>query len=452
MNYKFIQNRFDLKELFTKATDKEFRDLFQPVIPKIDLTGKIAQVISAVTEAVTVWLICQSELSNVNKVVAFLLSVIAVILVVAAIEIGGRKCLQVLTRAIIWKRLTSFWYWVLFLFVLVITGFLFWQSYALSTKGIDQSFKQSVKAAITLDDSQLLERHDYFNNQINTKYDNQNKTLSDAFILNSDAKEKAYNSKIDAVNNLIEEHAQNQAKGVKWAKSHFNKQTKIAKDLIIEKESKLSELTTNHTKDLKAVEAARIAALNKEDNRHKKAFEKAESDLDKNHNSEKDNAQFWGSLLSGLVGLMILVAFVCIVITEIFRRGAGIEIDYQEDELPPTLWTIFVEGLSNRTFNVSYKMATKWYVERRDFDFSGTSAPTRTIGFHTNNEASNDLPNTLLNDDSKNSFGDTICDKTDCNNKFFKRSHNHRFCSDECRFNNWEGETGKPLNFRKKKK
>jgi hypothetical protein len=194
MQLKSIQNRLNVKELFTKATDKNFFNLFQPVIPKIDLTGKIAQVISAATEGVTVWVICQSELSNVNKIVTFLLSVIAVVLVVAAIEVGGRKCLQVLTRAIIWKRLTSFWYWILFLFVAAITGFLFWQSYGLSTKGIDQSFKQSVKVAVTFDDSQLLDKHNTFSNQINTKYDNQNKTLSDAFILNFDSKEKEYNS------------------------------------------------------------------------------------------------------------------------------------------------------------------------------------------------------------------------------------------------------------------
>jgi len=447
-----MQKRFDLKELLTKATDENFRNLFQPVIPKIDLTGKIAQVISAVTEAVTVWLICQSELSNVNKAVAFLLSVIAVILVVAVIEVGGRKCLQVLTRAIIWKRLTSFWYWILFLFVLAVTGFLFWQSYNLSTKGIDQSFKQSVKVAVTLDDSQLLERHDYFNAHINTKYDNQNKTLSDAFILNSDAKEKAYNSKIDAVNNLINEHSQNMEKGIKWAQSHFNKQTKIAKALITEKEGKLSELTTNHTKDLKAVESARLTALNKEADRHKKAIEKAEKALNQNHNSEKNNAQFWGSLFSGLVGLMILVAFVCIVITEIFRRGAGIEIDYQEDELPPTLWTIFIEGLNNRTFNISYNLAQKWYVERKPFEFIGMSVPTRRIGFQTSINVDNDNRRTNNKGVNENNGGlDYVKQCEYCQNDFHPNSRKHRFCSNDCRKTAWEEKKGRSLTPRRKK-
>jgi len=452
MQIKSIQNRLNVKELFTKATDKNFFNLFQPVIPKIDLTGKIAQVISAATEGVTVWVICQSELSNVNKIVTFLLSVIAIILVVAAIEVGGRKCLQVLTRAIIWKRLTSFWYWILFLFVAAITGFLFWQSYGLSTKGIDQSFKQSVKVAVTFDDSQLLDRHNTFTNQINTKYDNQNKTLSDAFILNFDSKEKEYNSKIDAVNNLIDEHTRNKAKGVKWAQSHVNKQTKIRDILITEKESKLAELTTGHTKDLKAVESARLAALNKEDNRYNKAIEKAEKALNDNHESDKNSAEFWGNLFSGLVGLMIVVAFVCIVITEIFRRGAGIEIDYQENEQPPTLFTVFLAGLNNRTFNVSYSLVKKWYVEKKDFDFIGQPIPMRRIGFHSSTDDAHE--NRMTDERDKNTNyvqKDFIKQCEYCKSDFTPNHKKHRFCADDCRKRAWEEKNGRQLKLKAKK-
>ena len=68
MEYKstILNYRIKVNELFTRATNQDYFNLFQPVIPKIDLTGKIAQIISAATEAVTVWLICQSELSEVN--------------------------------------------------------------------------------------------------------------------------------------------------------------------------------------------------------------------------------------------------------------------------------------------------------------------------------------------------------------------------------------------------
>ena len=455
MQYKstILNYRIKVNELFTKATNQDYFNLFQPVIPKIDLTGKIAQVISAATEAVTIWLICQSELSEVNKYIAFLLSLIAVVLVVAAIEIGGRKGLQVLTRAIVWKKLQNVWYWILFVFVFGITGFLFWQSYNLSTKGVSQSFKQSVKTAIIFDDSQFLERHTLLLNQINTKYDNQNKTLSDAFILNFDAKGKEYDSKIDAVNNLIDQHSRNKEKGVKWAQSHINKQTKIRDRIISEKESQLSKLTANHTKDLKVVESARLTALNKEDDRNKKAIEKAEIAINQNHTSEKNKAAFWGSLFSNLVGFMILIAFACIIITEIFRRGSGIEINYQENELPPTLFNIFLVGLNNRTFNLSYNLAKKWYVEKRDFNFLEPSVPIRRIGFQN---AKDELNEPRMSDGTTTRVVykqvDFIRQCERCKADFTPNSKTHRFCSDDCRKKSWEQKNGRTLKLRPKKK
>ncbi len=116
-----------LKQVETTATNREFYDLFRPIIPSMDLTGKIAQVISALTEAVTVWFIMQSELAGMTKAVSIALSIIAVILVVAVLELGGRKFLQVLTRALVWKRLQNFWYYSMFKFlnILFINNLLF---------------------------------------------------------------------------------------------------------------------------------------------------------------------------------------------------------------------------------------------------------------------------------------------------------------------------------------
>ncbi|MEM1124194.1 MAG: hypothetical protein AAGJ18_27400 [Bacteroidota bacterium] len=455
MNYKstIFNYRIKVSELFTKATNKDYYNLFQPVIPKIDLTGKIAQTISAATEGVTVWLICQSELSEVNKYVAFILSLVAVALVIAAIEIGGRKGLQVLTRAIVWKKLQNIWYWILFVFISGITGFLFFQSFNLSTKGVNESFKQSVKVALVFDDSDYLNRHRLLNDEINTKYDNQKETLTDAFILNYDAKEKEYLSKIQAVNTKIDLHSQNMVKGVKWAKSHFNKQTKIKDKLVTEKESKLSELTVTHTTDLKGVEMARMQALSKEELRHKEAIKKAEIALDQNHTSDKNKAAFWGNLFSNLVGFMIIIAFVCIVVVEIFRRGSGIEINYQERELPPTLFKIFLSGLNNRTFNLSYNLAKKWYVEKRIFDFYESSAPTRSIGFHSRE---NDQNEPRMSDETTTKViykqVDFIRQCERCKTDFTPNSKTHRFCSDECRKKSWEQKNGRTLKLRPKKK
>ena len=56
-NFINMNQNTRLKQVESHATNREFYDLFRPIIPSMDLTGKIAQVISALTEAVTVWFI-----------------------------------------------------------------------------------------------------------------------------------------------------------------------------------------------------------------------------------------------------------------------------------------------------------------------------------------------------------------------------------------------------------
>jgi len=260
-----MQNRINVKEIYSKAIDINFRNLFQPVIPHLDTTGKIAQVISALTEAVTVWFICQSELSGLNKFVSVFLSIAAVLLVVSAIELGGRKGIQVLTRAIVWKRLKSFWYWALFIPVLIITGFLFFQSFQLSTKGTNQTFKQSIQFAAVFDDTPLYGRHLDNTDRINTKYDKQAETIKAAYTANHTATATTYQSRINAIDSKLAEHRRNKANGVKWAQSHIDKQAGTRNKILTDKAAGLATLTVDHNNDIKGIESARTNELTIED-------------------------------------------------------------------------------------------------------------------------------------------------------------------------------------------
>ena len=460
MNYKSIQNRFNVKAFFEKRTNIDFYNLFQPVIPSIDLTGKIAQCISAVTEAVTIWFICQSELSGINKIVSIVLTITAIILTVTAIELGGRKGLQVLTRAIVWKRLVNGWYWILFLFVLGITGTLFYQSFQLSTKGISQSFKQSVEPVATINDDVFFTRHQYFNDQINEKYDKQLATIINANSKNKEAKEAEYNSKVLAIENLIKTHTRNRNNGVKWAQSHIDKQTKIRDATKTEKAAALALITTIHNENINSLEANRVNELEKESDRHLKAVGTAEKKLNIGQQNKTDNANFWGSLFSNLVGLMIFIAFVCIVVVEIFRKGAGIEINYHENELPPSLLAVGIAGINNRLFNVSYKWVSKLYVHKKVFDFNYLENDGRTdrrkIGFITSSEKETDAPHeNRITGKIENRVIEVQkefvrkCDH--CNKDFTPNHKKHRFCTSDCRKRAWENKTGKELKYRSKK-
>jgi len=368
-----MQNRTDLKLIFEKAKDINFRNLFYPVIPSIDLTGKLAQIISALTQAVTIWFITQSKLSSLNIYLSYFLSIIAIVLVCAAIELGGRKGAQVVTRQAIWKKFENIWYYVLGIPILLVTIGLFYLSFDLSTKGVDKTFNQSVVTAITFDASDYDSRHDVLIDGINTKYDKQITTLTTAYTSNYSAMEGEYKSKVDAIDLLIAEHTRNTRKGVKWAQSHIDKQTRSKGAMVIEMQSALNQLTATHNTKISSIEESRAAEIAAENDRHTAEVNEAKTAAQANHDNDKQVAAFWGTLFSNLVGIMIVVALVCIVIVEIFRKGADIEITYNESELPPSTLGIAWQGIKNRGFNLSYDLVKKIYVNRREFDFDLTS-------------------------------------------------------------------------------
>ena len=67
-----MNKKVNLKARETKATNSDFYNLFRPIAPSIDTIGKVAQVVSAMTEAVTVWYITQSEMAGSSKVVSII--------------------------------------------------------------------------------------------------------------------------------------------------------------------------------------------------------------------------------------------------------------------------------------------------------------------------------------------------------------------------------------------
>ncbi len=492
-----MQKRIDLKLIFEKATDINFRNLFYPVIPAIDSTGKLAQIISALTQAVTVWFICQTKFESLTKWVSIPMTLAAIVLICAAIELGGRKGAQVCTRQLIWKKFENKWYWLLGIPILLVTMSLFWLSFDLSTKGVNKTFVNSVEVAKTFDDGYLVQRYDQNTNKINTKYDKQISTLTTAYTTNYNAREKEYDSKISAVQSQIAIHANNTANGVKWAKSHQDKQTGIKNNLVIDKQTALNNLTLSHNTKISTIEANMATELTKANEIHQTAVKDAKKAFNDNHRAEKDNADFWGSLFSNIVGIMIVVALVCIVIVEVFRKGAGIAINYEESELPPSLWGVFCVGLNNRLFNVFYELAKKWYVQKRAFSFVGIAPSTpiddsnlvdqpdyfqrpKKYDYHnlfnientdfsknysigenivatvemddTSSEDEKDVQTLSLDDLSSEQkkvviSGQIVGEKNclNCGNSFQYKNKKKVYCSTRCRQENWEKNNGKEL-------
>ena len=373
-----MEKNVKLKQIESSATNRDFYDLFRPIVPSLDITGKIAQVISAITEAVTVWFIMQSELSGTGKIISISLSVLAVILMVSILELGGRKFLQVLTRAIIWKKLENVWYKVLFGIVSCITIGMCVLSFYLSTNGIRHAFtSKATLATIEIDHSAIKDNYQLRMDRVDIQYNQDLDLLQDGFNRNVAGLNAQYDTQIQEAELKAKEYEQKSKKGLSWAGSHARKYQEKAAALATEKAKKLAKMNEVQSGKVDVWKKSRLQAVEKEQNRLDAKIAAATKVQSKKAASQLKVASFWGSLFSGVVGFTIVLAYFCIITVEVFRRGSGIEVAYEEVESVPSTLALLWTGIQAKANNI---------VRRRAERFAGlttTGMPQRAIGFQT---------------------------------------------------------------------
>ena len=376
-----------LKAVETAATNKDFYNLFRPIAPSVDLIGKIAQVISGLTEALTVWHISQSELSDANKIVATTVSIIAMILVVSILELGGRNFLQVLTRGLVWKRLNNLWSKILFTIVSFITIGIMVLSFRLSTNGIRHAFTNSLAVPIEVSIGDLQNIHDKNLAAIISQFNDERATLKENHHQLLAASTAQYNSKVQATLLKVDHYNERVHNGAKWAKSHAEKyQTQIAK-LETQKATAITAANQQLNKRLEKWQIRKNKAIKKLDTQLATQVDERKSIRNAQHQAKQKKASFWGNLFSFLVGFSVILAFICIVTVEVFRRGSGIKVEYEEQEKNTSLIELFWKGLT-----------TRWdgFFRKRIEGFAKASPTTqRSIGFNTAAFPTNDLQNDL---------------------------------------------------------
>ncbi len=375
-----MEKNVKLKQIESSATNRDFYDLFRPIVPSLDITGKIAQVISAITEAVTIWFIMQSELSGTTKVISITLSVLAVVLMVSILELGGRKFLQVLTRAIIWKKLENVWYRVLFGIVSCITIGMCVLSFYLSTNGIRHAFtSKATLATIEIDHSAIKEDYKMRMDRVDLQYNQDLKLLQDGFDRNVGGLNAQYDSQIQEANIKATEYEQKSKKGLSWANSHARKYHEQAAALATLKAGKLAKMNVAQSDKVEAWKKSRVNMVAKEQNRLDSKIATATTVQSRKAASQLKVASFWGSLFSGVVGFTIVLAYFCIITVEVFRRGSGIEVAYEEVESTPSTLALLWSGIQMKANNL---------VRSRAERFAGLTSPNlqqRAIGFQTGN-------------------------------------------------------------------
>jgi len=364
-----MENRLKLRETISKATDINLRNLFYAGIPAFDFTGKAIQAASAITQSITIWIVTQESMKGISSYISVPASILAILLICAIIEVGGRTLAKTTFRQIFWQRFDNRWYNGLGAVYGLGVLFLFGMSYYLSTRGTHRVIDDSVIEAVVFDDSDLVAGNAVLTASINTKYDKQISTLTTAYTSSYRAKSLEFDSKIAAIQTKIDLHQRNATNGIKWAKSHKDKQTGIRDNIIIQKQQALNELTTDHNNQIAGIEANRATELKEAGVSHQQRVNEHKAALITNHSKKREQVEFWAWLASGGIGVLIIASLFCIGVVEFFRRGAGQQIGYEETELPPSLAGIIFKGLGNRLFNQSYRLVKKIYVQRKDFEF-----------------------------------------------------------------------------------
>ena len=343
-----MNKQVKLKAKETVATNLDFYNLFRPIAPSINIIGKVAQVISGLTEAITIWYITQSEMAGSSKFVSILVSIVAMVLVVAILELGGRKFLQVLTRALVWKRLKNAWSVGLFAIVTAITIGIGVLSFRLSTNGINHAFVSSIPVGATFDASAL--KTDY---QGQVK-DISNRFTSDFQLTIDNHKELVegthaqYNARISTASLKVKEYDQKYAQGLKWAKSQGDKYRKKIAQLKTEKANAIANVQKSYSQKLEHWQDKKDRTIEAEKASLHRSIAKGELALTEVTDSHSKNANFRGGLFSFFVGFSVVLAFICIISTEVYRRGSGIEVAYREEETDLPIATIFWKGLTGR--------------------------------------------------------------------------------------------------------
>jgi hypothetical protein len=329
----------------TSATNHDFYNLFRPITPSLDIIGKVAQVISAITEAITIWHITQSEMVGSSKIVAIIVSLFAILLVVAVLELGGRKFLQVVTRALVWKRLKNSWYIALFVIVSLITVGMGVLSFRLSTNGIKHAFVSNVPVTTIIDDSEMKSDYRRGVREIDSQFDKEWRMIKENHREITMSTSDKFKAEIAVIDLKIEEYESKYRNGSKWAKGHIENYRKKATHLATEKANAIAKLNAKKTEKLENWQNRKNKAIAAEKSEMKSAIATVITQQNKVLDSKRTNANFWGGLFSWLVGFSVILAFICIVTVEVYRRGSGIQVKYEEEDKTPSILEMLWDGV-----------------------------------------------------------------------------------------------------------
>ena len=248
-------------------------------------------------------------------------------------------------------------------------------SFNLSTNGIHHTFtSKATLNSIEIDHTRLNQEYQTRIDRVDNRFAQDLQLLEDSHLRTVESLDKQYDAKANEALLKAESYEQKARKGANWASSQAKKHKAAAAALTTAKTNKLAALNEKHSQRIAVWKTSRQKAIDKEQNRLDNNIANANVVQTKKADSQLKVANFWGGLFSGLVGFTIILAFFCIITVEVFRRGSGITIEYEEIEKHPSTLELLWKGVSAKASNALRRQAEKLVA-------SPQGIPQRTIGF-----------------------------------------------------------------------
>lgn len=479
-----------LVESYSDAKNERFFNSFFNANNSTRLVGLFGQIVSAITEFLTVLHLFKIDVQNLNFDNAFsdyynLLAYVTGLSIVYLFEIVGvRSYLVSLVRQLYNKDFKGVERKFILFFNIVIV-------FALSIANIYMS--QLGHESIFIDAKSSIVNHSKIDEKFAKKSDKINKYYDSKI----EKQETLYNNKVERITSQSD-IAIKELKNSRYASklaggtdATYDSYTRKIDARIDNTENKLSQLAANLEKFNAANEKSRQSELNNLKNNvdsHKK-------NVNKSHDVKSKFNLIIETYTKYILFISIALSWIAIIYNQVFLTGSKIEIKTQKAAAKPNLFIRLFKGLYNRfyhilyiivsffdTKNYAYKDTSNEYVvyenkslfktikselfgNDKDFEFAKqlpqnslkkdenenrneNRNDTRPIGFKIPKTDAKDVKNTKSTKEqpkakSTTKSTQTVCKNCGCN--YTKNHHKQVYCSTQCRVDFWQKKNGKKL-------
>ena len=251
-------------------------------------------------------------------------------------------------------------------------------SFRLSTNGIHHAFVSNVPIISMFDNSELKSEYRSNVKDIKAQFAHELDLLKENHKESVNSKSEKFDAQVKAAQTKLEDYASRSKKGMTWANSHVEKYRNKMSALETEKTAMIAQLKDAHSEKVEKWQARQRKALEAEKAALMAEIAKAEAVVGKKHQHKSKNATFWGVLFSYFVGFSVILAFICIVSVEVYRRGAGIEVAYEEEDQKDSILGLFWLGLTKRWDNF-FRVRAERFAKVAG---ASSSNGNRSIGFN----------------------------------------------------------------------